>query len=99
LLRKLRRASLSFKGTNDLQYSFFGSLGDAEFHDRFGRNLNGRSGGRIAAGASLAIHLHELADSTILSIMVATSFLATFDVSANEAKICAFVIFAIDDLN
>src|SRR5690606_25687982 len=47
-----------------LHHGVLGGLGDAELHDGLGRNLNRGAGGRVAALASLAVDLHELAEVT-----------------------------------
>ena len=40
-----------------------GRLGHAEFHDALGFDLDGRAGGRIAAGAGFAIHQNQFAQA------------------------------------
>ena len=63
-----KKGTLKFQGARGNQNrllgvedSVLGSLGDAEFDDALGRNLNLFTGGGVASDTGFAVHQHELA--------------------------------------
>ncbi len=50
-------------GLSGAEDGVFGRLGDTEFYNFLGRNLNGRAGGRVAADAGFAVDKDELANA------------------------------------